>query len=126
MHTLSVNVHLFVLRSLLNDWNYFWNKYFYLPILAICLCQIPILIFLASSWYQKAKNWLRMSLRNKTKINYHIKGFYKTICHKTSSNFSQFFLSHSLLHKCFFLFPRQSVSWFWNIDNISSASVHYI
>ena len=37
-------------------------------------------------------------------INYHIKGLYKTTCYKTKSNFSQFFFSHWLLHKCFFSF----------------------
>ena len=37
-------------------------------------------------------------------INYHIKGYYKTICCDTKSKFSQFFFSHWLLHKCFFSF----------------------
>ena len=81
-----------MLCSLLKDWNYFWNKYCNLPFLAIChslLCLLP----LVSSWYQKAKIGLRMSLRNKKMINYHIKGLYKT------TNFS-----HWLLRKCFFSF----------------------
>ena len=34
-------------------------------------------------------------------INYHIEGLYKT---QTKSNFSHFFFSHWLLHKCFFSF----------------------
>ena len=92
------------LFSLLNDWNYFWNKYCNLPFLAICRSLLPLLIFLASSWYQKAKIGLRMSLQNKKMINYHIKGLYKTTCYKTKSNFSQFFFSHWLLYKCFFSF----------------------
>ena len=37
-------------------------------------------------------------------INYHITGLYKTTCDKTKSNFSQFFFSLCLLHKCFFSF----------------------
>ena len=32
------------------------------------------------------------------------KGLYKTTCYKTKSNFSKFFFSHWLLHKCFFSF----------------------
>ena len=91
-----------MLCSLLNDWNYIWYKYCNLLFLAICRSQLPLLIFLASSWYQKAKFGLRMSLRNYKMISYHIKDFYKTTCFKTTSNFSQYFFSHLLLHKCFF------------------------
>ena len=71
--------------------------------LAICR-SVPLLIFLASSWYQKAKIGLQMSLRSKKMINYDFKGLYKTTCYKTKSNFSQFFFSDWLLHKCFFSF----------------------
>ena len=59
--------NLFVLRSLLKDWNYFWNKYCNLLFLAICRSQFPLLIFLASSWHQKTKIALWTSLRNKKK-----------------------------------------------------------
>ena len=59
-----------------------------------------LLVFLASSWYQKAKIGLRMSLRSKKMLNYHIKEPYKTACYKTKSNFSRFFFSQ----KCFFSF----------------------
>ena len=103
MHILPAK-KLFVLCSLLNDWNYIWNKYCNLPFLAICPSLLPLLIILASSWYQKAKIGLRMSLQNKKMINYHIKGLYKSTCYKTKSNFSEFFFSHWLLHKCFFSF----------------------
>ena len=61
-----------------------------------------LLIFLASFW--KAKTGLRMSLRNRKMINYHIKGLNKTTCYQTNSNFSQFFFPHWLLHKCFLSF----------------------
>ena len=44
---------------------YFWNKCCNLLFLAICRSQFPLLIFLASSWFQKAKATLRMSLQNK-------------------------------------------------------------
>ena len=76
--------------------------YFAIP--SYLLFPLPLMIFLASSWYQKEKIWLWMSLRNKKMINYHIKGLYKTTCYKTKSNFSQFFFSHWLLHKRFFSF----------------------
>ena len=93
-----------MLCSLLNDRNYFWNKYCNFTFLTIGCSLLPLLIFLASSWYQKTKIGLRMSLRNKKIINYHIKRLYKTTCYKTQSNFSQFFFSHWLLRKCFFSF----------------------
>ena len=93
---------MFLLSSLLNDWNYLLNKYSDLSFLAICRSLVPFLIFLASSWYEKAKIGLQMSLRNKKMINYHIKGLYKTTCYKTKSDFSQFFFSHWGLQKCFF------------------------
>ena len=96
--------NLFVLCSLLNDWNYFWNKYCNFAFLAICCSLFPLSIFLPSSWYQKAKTGLWMSLRNKKMINYHIKGVHKLTCYKTKANFSQFFFSDWLLHKCFFSF----------------------
>ena len=72
--------------------------------IVICRSLFSPLIFLASSWYQKAKIGLRMSLKCKKVINYYIKGHYKTICCKTKSNFSQFFFFHWLLHKFFFSF----------------------
>ena len=94
-----------MLCSLLNDWNYFLNKYCNLLFPAICRSLLPLFIFLASSWYQKAKIGLRLSLGNKKKkINYHIKGLYKTTCYKAKPNFSQFFFSQWELHKCFISF----------------------
>ena len=65
MHILSVKKNLFVLCSLLNDWNYFGNKFCNLPFLAICRSLLPPLLFPVSSWYQKAKIGLRMNLRKK-------------------------------------------------------------
>ena len=90
--------------SLLKNWNYFWNKYCNLPFLDICRSLLLLSICLVSSWYQKAKIGLRMSLQNKKMINYAIKALYKITCYKAKSNFSQFFFSHWLLHKCFFFF----------------------
>ena len=98
-----------MLCSLLNDWNYFWNKYCNLPFLAICCSLLPRLIFLLSSWYQKPNIGLRMSLGNKKMINYHIKGLYKTIFCKTKSYFSQFF---AFLIKAFANFEK-SIRFHW-------------
>ena len=83
--------NLFVLCSLLNDRNYFWNKYCNLPFLAICRSLLPLLIFLASSWYQKAKLGLPMSLRNKKMIII-LKDFIKQPVIKPSPTFSFSFL----------------------------------
>ena len=91
-----------MLCSLLNDWNCFWNKYCDLPFLAICYFLLPLLIFLASSSYQKAKIGLRMSWQNKKMINYLIKELDQATCYKTKPKFSRFFFSHWLLRKCFF------------------------
>ena len=110
MHILPVK-NLFVVCSLLNDWNYFWNKYCNLPFLAICRSQLPLLIFLAPSWYQKAKIGLRMSLRNKKKlgsewaceINKWLIIILKQPVIKQSPTFLRVFF-HWLLHKCFFSF----------------------
>ena len=66
MHILWVK-KMHVLRPLLNDWNYFWNKYDNLPFLGIRCSQFPILIFRALSWYQKAEITLWTSLQNKKK-----------------------------------------------------------
>ena len=89
-------------------------------LLAICRSILPLLIFLASSWNQKAKIGLGMSLRNKKMINYHIKGLSKT---KTKSNFSHFFFPHWLLHKHFSLslsmrFHRQVFTVYINGENL--------
>ena len=54
-----------MLCSSLSDWNYFWYKYCNLTFLAICCSQFPLLIILASSWFQKKKIAMLMSLQNK-------------------------------------------------------------
>ena len=62
MHILSVKNLFVLICSLLNNWNYFWNRCCNFPFLAICRSLLPLLIFLASSWYQKAKIGPRMIL----------------------------------------------------------------
>ena len=50
---------------------------------------------------------LRMSLRNKKMINYHIKELYKTTCYKRKPNLSQlFFLIDYCISVCFFFFIK--------------------
>ena len=85
--------NLFVLCSLLNDWNYFWNKYCNLPFLAICFSLLPFSIFLASSWYQKAKTGLRISLRNKKWLIIILKDFIKQPVIKQRPTFLSFLLT---------------------------------
>ena len=120
MLILLVKENIFVLRSLQNDWHFFRYKNCNLPFLAICRSQYPLLIFFASSWYQKAKITLRTSLRNKeilwTKrpieekmINVILEGFIK--CYKTKSVW------------VLFLFSYKSVCKFWkteykNVENL--------
>ena len=117
MHIFSVKKKLFVLCSLLNDWNYFWNTYCNLPFLAICRSLLPLLIFLASSWYQKAKIGLRMSLQNKKMINYHIK--IKYFIKQPVMKQSPTFLSFSFLIDCcisvFFCFRIKAFAYFENL-----------
>ena len=85
--------------SILLDWNCFWYKYCNLPFLAICCSQFPLLIFLASSWFQKSKIAPQLSLLNKKKwLILILKGFIK------QSVFHSVFFTHWLLYKCFFSF----------------------
>ena len=125
MQILSVKKICLCYGLLLNDWNYFWNKYYNLPFLAICHSLLTLLIFLASSWYQKAKIGLRVSLRNKKMITI-LKDFIKQSVIKQSPTF----LSFSFLIDCnisfLFSFPYQSVCKFWKIDKISLANFHCI
>ena len=61
-------------------------------VLFIC-ALLPFFIFLASSWYSKAKNGLRMSLRNKKWLIIILKGFIKQPVIEQSPNFLKCFFS---------------------------------
>ena len=124
MHILSVKK--MCLYSLLNGWNYFWNKYCNLPLLAICLFLLPLLIFLASSWYQKAKIGLRISLQNKKMINYHTKDFTKQPVIKQSPTFICFSFLIACFIRVFFSFLIKAFFKFWKTDKISLASFYCI
>ena len=82
------------LFSLLNDWNYFSNKYCNLAFLAICRYLLPFLIFLALSWYPKAQIGLRMSFRYKKKgLTIILKDFIKHRLYNEVQLFSVFLFS---------------------------------
>ena len=63
----------------------------------------------------KCKNRAANELAKQKNDYYHIKELYKTTCYKTKSNFSLFFFSHWLLHKCFFSFLIKA---FANFDKL--------
>ena len=70
--------------------------------LATCRSLFPLLIFLASSWYEKAKIGLRMSLRNKKWLIIILEELTKQPVIKPNPTKPKFFLYHWLLHRCFF------------------------
>ena len=128
-----------MLRSVLNDWNYFWTKYCKLPFLAICCSQFPLLIFFTLSWYQKVKITLWESLGNKKKcfeqkdllmkkwLIVILKGFIIQAIQEQSTIFLIFFFFFSLTAVwMLFPFPYKSICRFWKIDKISLESFHCI
>ena len=81
-----------MLCSLLNDWNYFLKKYCNLLFLTIFRSQFPFLIFLASSWQQRASlqdKWLWLIII--------LKGFIKQPVTKESPTFLSFYF---LIDRC--------------------------
>ena len=81
---------MFVLCSLPNDWNYSWNKHCNLPFLAICRSLLHLLIFLAYSWYQKAKIGLQMIFQSKKWLIIILQDFIKQPVIKQSPTFPSF------------------------------------
>ena len=81
---------MFVLCSLPNDWNYSWNKHCNLPFWAICRSLLHLLIFLASSWYQKAKIGLQMIFQSKKWLIIILQDFIKQPVIKQSPTFPSF------------------------------------
>ena len=111
----------------LSNWAYFWNKCCNLSFLAICHSQFPLLIFRASSWFQKAKIALRMSLRNKKMwLNVILKGFIKQSVIAQSTHF---YFQLIFLIGCCMIFFSLSLSncwltlknWKYFVSNISSC-----
>ena len=85
--------NLFVLFSLLNDWNYFWNEYCNLLFLAICAPNFPFWYFLHHPDNKKRK--LRCECACEIIEQPVIK-------QSPAYQFLYFSLSHWLLYECFF------------------------
>ena len=92
-----------MLCSLLNDWNYFWNKYCNLPFLAICLSPTSPFDISCVILKSKSKNWAVNELA-KQKNDYHIKGLYKT---KKKLQLFSFIIFSLTAAQAFFLSPYQ-------------------
>ena len=80
-----------------------------MPFLAICRSLLPLLIFLASSWYQKAKIRLQMSLRYKKWLIVILEEFIKQPVIKQNPTF----LSFSFLIDCCISVSSLSLSKFF-------------
>ena len=101
-----------MLRSLLNDWNYFQNNYCNLPFLAIFHSHSPLWHFLYHPDIKKQKLcyereceikkllWTKKLIEEKIN-NFHFEGLYKISCYKTKSTFSQYLFSHWSLYQFF-------------------------
>ena len=116
---------MFVLCSLPNDWNYSWNKHCNLPFLAICRSLLHLLIFPASSWYQKAKIGLQMIFQSKKWLIIILQDFIKQPVIKQSPTFPSFsFLFDccisvfSFLIKAFPNFHRQAFIMYKNGETL--------
>ena len=100
----------FIPVSLLNDWNYFWNKYCNYPFLAICRSWFPILIFLRHPDSKQRKLRCEWVCKKKKKKKNYFKGLYKTTCYKTKSIFSQFSFLIDCCMSVFFLLIKAFVN----------------
>ena len=93
--------------------------------LAICRSQTPLLIFFASSSYQRAEIVLRMSLQNKRNMNNYQKVFIKQSIIKQSQLLSAFLFWLTTVW-VLFLFPYQRVCKFENWQDFISKLSLYI
>ena len=129
--------NLFVLRSLLSDWKYFWNKYCNFLFLAICRSQFPLLVFLVSSWIKKKKLRCKRAYKIKKKFEQNdllkkkwviviFKGFIKEPVKLNKVWLFSVFLFSLTSVWVIFLFSYKSVCKSLKIEKISSASFHYI
>ena len=135
--TLVSKENLFVLRSLLSDWKYFWNKYCNFLFLAICRSQFPLLVFLVSSWIKKKKLRCKRAYKIKKKFEQNdllkkkwviviFKGFIKEPVKLNKVWLFSVFLFSLTSVWVIFLFSYKSVCKSLKIEKISSASFHYI
>ena len=103
---------------MLNQWNYFLNKYCNLPFLAnwyfpTCPFDISCVILISKSKDLASNGLSKM-------INYHIIVLYKTTCYKKKPKFFQFFFFSLTASEVFWLFPYQSICKFLIISLSSS------
>ena len=135
--TFASKEDLFVLRSLLSDWKYFWNKYCNFLFLAICRSQFPLLVFLVSSWIKKKKLRCKRAYKIKKKFEQNdllkkkwviviFKGFIKEPVKLNKVWLFSVFLFSLTSVWVIFLFSYKSVCKSLKIEKISSASFHYI
>ena len=135
--TLVSKENLFVLRSLLSDWKYFWNKYCNFLFLAICRSQFPRLVFLVSSWIKKKTLRCKRAYKIKKKFEQNdllkkkwviviFKGFIKEPVKLNKVWLFSVFLFSLTSVWVIFLFSYKSVCKSLKIEKISSASFHYI
>ena len=135
--TLVSKENLFVLRSLLSDWKYFWNKYCNFLFLAICRSQFPLLVFLVSSWIKKKKLRCKRAYKIKKKFEQNdllkkkwviviFKGFIKEPVKLNKVWLFSVFLFSLTSVWVIFLFSYKSVCKSWKTEKITSASFDYI
>ena len=135
--TFASKESLFVLRSLLSDWNYFWNNFCNFLFLAICRSQFPLLIFLVSSWIKKKKlrckraykikkKFEQTDLLKKKRLIVIFNGFIKEPVKLNKVWLFSVFLFSLTSVWVIFLFSYKSVCKSLKIEKISSASFHYI
>ena len=135
--TFASKESLFVLRSLLSDWNYFWNKYCNFLFLAICRSQFPLLIFLVSSWIKKKKLRCKRTYKIKKKFEQIdllkkkwliviFNGFIKEPVKLNKVWLFSVFLFSLTSVWVIFLFSYKSVCKSWKTEKITSASFDYI
>ena len=99
----------------------FEKKYCNFPFLVIC--RFPFFIFLASSWYQKAKIGLQIGLQNKKRLIFILKDFIKQPVIKQSPTFLRFFFHIDYCISLFFLSLSKRLQilryWYDFIDKLS-------
>ena len=106
--------NLFVLCSLLNDWNYLWTKYCKLPFLAICRSQFPLFDIYCTILIAKSENCAANELEKKKSLII-LKGFIKQPVIKQSP----FFLSFSfLIYPCMSVFFSFLIKSFVNFGKL--------
>ena len=131
MHIFVNKENSFVLRLLLKDWNYFWNKYCNLPF-PVSLFDICCVILISKSENCAANElvaklnilWTKRSIEEKIIII--LKGSIKQLVIKQSPTFPSFSILIDCFMSVFFFFSYKSVSKISKVNKISSSSFYYM